>query len=182
MLEVLAAVSADLTRRGVAHALIGAAAMAARGVIRSTDDLDLLVTDRAVLRVESWGELEREGFAVEVRVGDDADPLAGVVRVARAPARAVDVVVGRHAWQADILRRAEARRIGAVEVGLVATSDLVLLKLFAGGSQDLRDVESLLGIGDERAVMEAVDLGVERLPADAREAWRALVRDRAPAR
>lgn len=182
MLAVLEAVSTDLSRRGVPHALIGAAAMAARGVIRSTDDLDLLVTDRSVLRAGAWAALEREGFGVEVRVGDDTDPLAGVVRVARAPARAVDVVVGRHAWQAEVLGRAEAHRIGAVDVALVSASDLVLLKLFAGGSQDLRDVESLLDAGDARALVDAVDREVARLPADAREAWRLLVRDRAPAR
>ncbi len=83
--------------RAVPHALIGAGAMAAHGVIRSTDDLDLLVTDRAVLAAGFWDELARQGFTVEVRAGDDADPLAGVVRVARLPARALDVVVGRSA-------------------------------------------------------------------------------------
>lgn len=178
MLAVLEAASELLTRRAVPHALIGAAAMAARGVIRSTDDLDLLVTDGAVLRAAFWTELADRGFSLEVRVGDDADPLAGVVRLEAPPARSLDVVVGRFAWQSDLIGRAEPHQIGRVELKLVSAADLVLLKLFAGGSQDLRDVESLLEAGDRRAIQTAVDREIARLPADAKAAWRAILLER----
>jgi predicted nucleotidyltransferase len=174
MLGGLEAVSRELNRRAVPHALIGAAALAARGVIRSTDDLDLLVTDRAVLAEGYWSALASKGFTVEARVGDDQDPLAGVVRLARPPARALDVVVGRHAWQAEILGRAEPYRIGAVEVRLVEAADLLLLKLFAGGGQDLRDIQSLLDTGDRPGLVATVQGRLGRLPAEAREVWERL--------
>ena len=175
MLEILVAVSGALRRRAVPHALIGAAAMAARGVIRSTDDLDLLVTDAAVLRPGFWDELAGQGFAVEARVGDDTDPLAGVVRLTRPPARALDVVVGRKAWQAELIARAEPRRLGTVEVPLVSSADLILLKLYAGGGQDLRDVQSLLDASERAALTAAVEAELGRLPAEARDAWLALL-------
>ncbi len=182
MFDALEAVVHELSRRSVPHALIGATAMAAHGIVRSTDDVDLLVTDRAVLREEFWRVVSGEGFAVEVRVGDDDDRLAGVVRVLRQPARALDLVVGRHAWQAELIARAARHRLGSVDVGLALPADLILLKLFAGARQDLMDAESLLERGDRPRLAAAVEAQLDRLPADAREAWRGLKASPGPAR
>lgn len=182
MLAALEAVVRELERRSVPHALIGATAMAALGIVRATDDVDLLVTDRAVLREDYWKDVAGEGFDVEVRLGDDEDRLAGVVRVLREPARALDLVVGRHAWQAEIIERAERHQLGSVEVGLALPSDLILLKLFAGARQDLMDAEALLELGDRRQLEAAVDAQIDRLPADAREAWRGLKASRGSTR
>ena len=76
MLGLLDDVSSELGGRGVPHALIGAGALAVHGVSRSTFDLDLLATDRAVLAPAFWTPLATRGDAVDVRVGDDDDPLA----------------------------------------------------------------------------------------------------------
>lgn len=176
MLGGLEAAVRELRARSVPHALIGAAAMAGRGVMRSTDDVDLLVTDRAVLRDAFWAPVAEQGFTVEVRLGDHEDPLAGVVRLVRDPERALDVVVGRYAWQAEIIQRAEPHRVGSVEVGLVLASDLILLKLYAGAGQDLVDVEALLAAGDRRTIEAAVDAHVGRLPRNAQEAWQGITR------
>lgn len=177
MLGGLEAAVGVLRARSVPHALIGAAAMAGRGVLRATDDVDLLVTDRLVLSDAFWRPAAGRGFAVEVRVGDDDDPLAGMVRLVREPERALDVVVGRHAWQADAIRRAEPFRVGEVEVGLVLASDLVLLKLFAGARQDLLDAEAILAAGDRMAIGAQVDERIASLPRDAREAWQSIRRE-----
>jgi len=176
MLGGLSAAVGELRARSVPHALIGAAAMAGRGVMRATDDVDLLVTDRAVLRAEFWKPLTDQGFTATVRLGDDEDPLAGVVRLVREPERALDVVVGKQAWQSDVIQRAEPHRVGSVEVGLVLASDLVLLKLFAGAQQDLLDAHALLEAGDRPKLEAAVEAQIGRLPGDAREAWRGLAR------
>jgi len=48
-----------LVRRDIPHALIGAAALAARGIARSTFDIDLLTTDAGVLQTEWWSPLQR---------------------------------------------------------------------------------------------------------------------------
>ncbi len=47
-----------LERERVPHALIGAAALALRGVSRSTADVDLLCVDAAILRRETWADFE----------------------------------------------------------------------------------------------------------------------------
>src|SRR5437870_5794705 len=68
-------VAAHLDSKDVPYAVIGAAALALHGVSRSTGDQDLLVTDSAVLAAGFWESLERS-TTIDVRRGDDADPLA----------------------------------------------------------------------------------------------------------
>lgn len=51
---------------GVAHALIGAAAMAAHGISRATADVDLLTVDGSVLSGATWEPLGAAGAAVRV--------------------------------------------------------------------------------------------------------------------
>jgi hypothetical protein len=109
--KLLERVSALLAQRASAHAVIGAAALAAHGVARATADLDLLALDLACLDPSAWRELRGAGASVEIRRGDDADPLAGVVRVSSPGERPVDVVVGKGAWQASLLSRATPLRI-----------------------------------------------------------------------
>lgn len=176
MLSLLHAVARELAARRIPHALIGAGALAVHGVVRATADLDLLVTDRAVLAPGAWRALEDAGVSVERRPGDDADPLAGVVRLSGPSDAAVDVIVGRHGWQAALLARAAPHLVGPEQVPVVAAADLVLLKLYAGSSRDLHDVEELLDVGDRNALAAAVDRELARLPPDAREAWRRVAR------
>ena len=148
--------------------------MAVHGVVRATADLDLLVTDGAVLAPDAWRALEDAGIDVERRAGDDTDPLAGVVRFSGPSDAAVDLVIGRHGWQAALLARATPRLVGAEQLPVVAPADLILLKLYAGASRDLHDVEELLDAGDRAALVAAVNREIARLPLDARDAWQRL--------
>lgn len=89
------------------------------------------------------------------------------------PLRAVDVVVGRQRWQQDVLARARPLKIFGDEVPVVLKSDLILLKLFAGGYQDLWDIEQLLATV-EPDVLDAVDASIPELPDDRRIQWAIL--------
>jgi hypothetical protein len=181
--SVFDATALELRKRGTPHALIGAVAMAGRGVMRSTDDLDLLVVDRAVLRPDYWTDVEALGFTAQIRSGDDQDPLAGVVRLTGPEIEhPVDVVVGKKAWQAEAIDRAEPHRLGTLEVPVVRTSDLILLKLYAGAAQDILDVQALLDAGDRVSLVAEVSRTIERLPPEAREHWQRFARDHGPAR
>jgi hypothetical protein len=157
-------VCAVLNHHQIAYALIGAAALAARGVARSTFDIDLLTTDQRALDAGTWRSLSTD---VDIRRGDLDDPLAGVVRAAIADDRPIDVVVGRHAWQTHAVERAE--RLGNGPPVALAR-DLVLLKLYAGGAQDLWDIGELLRHGpDALAAQVEDDLAV--LPEAMRQRW-----------
>jgi hypothetical protein len=165
-----------LAAQGVAHALIGAAALAVHGVSRSTLDQDLLVLDGQVLDARFWEPL-RVNSAVDIRPGDADDPLAGVVRITRQNERDVDVVVGRGRWQQEIVARAIETADAPLRVA--QAPDLVLLKLYAGGSQDRWDIEQLLALDSSGAIVSLVDARLADLPPRSRELWNTL-RSRSP--
>ena len=144
--------------------------MAAHGVSRSTGDLDLLTLSPECLAEGFWTDLHVAGIRAEVRRSDSDDPLAGVVRLAIPGKDPVDVVVGKSAWQGQIFQRAQAMQIEDIQVPVASRLDLILLKLFAGGPQDLWDVEQLLAGGHRERLSAEVDAAVAVLPA-LREAW-----------
>jgi len=174
MFEELAEAVRLLHSREIAHALVGAAAMAGLGVVRASDDLDLLVMEVAVLDEGFWSPLARHGTAVDVRRGDDADPLAGMVRLSRPGGTPIDVVVGKRPWQRDAIARARPIRLGSVDVPLVGAADLVLLKLYAGGPQDAADVRLILATADRESIRAEVEARLPALPRDGVELWRRI--------
>ena len=167
-MTLLERVVAVLDDSGTPCALIGAAALAAAGVARSTFDVDLLTTDPLVLRPSLWAGLRAEGVSVEIRHADADDPLGGVVRIEAPAERPVDVIVGKHAWQDRAVRR--ARRPGPGPA-IVLPRDLVLLKLYAGGTQDLWDIRELLRLPEGGALEIAVQEDLEGLAPFMRERW-----------
>jgi hypothetical protein len=176
---LLPQVTAILDRVGARYALIGAAALAAHGVARSTFDLDLLTTDPAVLEPSEWADLGgRQGVVVSVRTGDADDPLAGLVRIEAQDQRTIDVVVGRWSWQTDAVAAARIVDVGGMNIPVVGPVELVLLKLYAGGSQDLWDIEQLLAVAGGPSLVAEVSRCVECLPPQARRAWACVLEGR----
>ncbi len=181
--EVIARVSARLVERGIAHRLIGAAALAAHGVARSTRDVDLLVSDPAVLDPELWEGVAPPGFTTSVRHGDAVDPLLGVVRVEEELTEdtswedvldQVDIVVVRGRWASAMTNSPGPMvRIEGTELRAVHAVDLALLKLYAGGPRDAWDIAMLLDAAPDRAALAAsVDARLGELPERCARLWR----------
>ena len=162
-------VIAYLEARDVDCAIVGGTALGAHGIARATLDVDVLVANVAVLEREFW-TAAHDLTSVEIRRGDVEDPLRGVVRIAGAD-RPVDVLVGRGAWTAAILKRRIRIAIAGVALPFVDRADLVLLKLYAGGPQDLLDVELLLA-AEPDALLATVNARIGEAPAGVRDLWR----------
>ena len=162
-----------LRAHGTPFALVGAAALALHGVPRSTRDLDLFTVDVRCLDAEYWRSIGAGAIDVTIRRGDAADPLAGVVRLRPTHGAPVDIVVGRSAWQRGVLERAKPATVEDVVVPVAQAADLVLLKLFAGGPQDLWDVAQLLGGEDRDTIVADVESRLPALPADCARLWSA---------
>jgi hypothetical protein len=160
--------------------LIGAAAMAAHGVARSTADLDLLVTDDRVLDPGFWSPRLGERVSTRIRRGGAEAKLAGVVTILAEGERPVDLVVGRAPWLAELARRSSPRTVLGSELRVAGRADLALLKLYAGGLQDAWDVLQLLASGDAVAMRREVELRLPSLPEGCRALWRDLEAGRIP--
>jgi hypothetical protein len=109
-----------------------------------------------------------------VREGDADDPLAGVVRLAHGE-EIVDVVVGKMAWQQDLIAHARLREIEGCQVPVATVVDLILLKLYAGGPQDAWDIGRLLAITDRESITEQVDSRLNQLPPECARLWRKVL-------
>ena len=169
----LEAVVGELENRRVNYSLIGAVALASRGVARSTLDLDLLTTDKSVLDSEFWSQFRSKGHVVEIRKGDFDDPLAGVIRVAGE--EPIDIVVGKYKWQRDIVDRADMVTVRGLRLRVARAADLILLKLFAGGYQDLADILRLLHATERASIVPEVEALLEDLPVEMRDRWQQLL-------
>ena len=173
-MSLLKHVVALLRSRSTPFALIGAAAMAVHGVSRSTRDLDLFVVARECLFPAYWDSLRTAEVDVNIQEGDTEDPLAGVVRLTAADQPPVDLVVGKPAWQAEILSRATEAEIEGISVPVADRADLILLKLYAGGPQDAWDIQQLLACEERSAVIREVERHLEALPEECRALWTRL--------
>lgn len=135
-----------------------------------TLDYNFLTSDTRILQPETWKHLEQGGAAVDARKGDVDDPLAGVVRIAFADGLEADIVLAKWKWQSEVIERSERLDVGGVTVPVPITSDLILLKLAAGGPIDLQDVISLLAMDREKLIRE-VDRKIDGVLPDVRPAW-----------
>ena len=169
--SLLERVAGVLDEAGARYAVIGAAAMAVHGVGRSTRDVDLLTSSAEWIDAARWVPLSEAGVHVSVVRGDADDPLAGVIRLDQAGERPVDLVVGRHRWQQRVLERAEPALAAGTTLPTARAPDLVLLKLFAGGSQDAWDIEQLLAGPDRASLVADVTAEIDDLPARCGKFW-----------
>jgi len=171
-LSLLDQVAAVLRQAQIPHALIGASALAAHGVPRSTEDQDLLVLDPRCLDATLWADLRASEVRIEIRRGDAEDPLAGVVRFEADAELPVDLVVGKSGWQIPILEGAGQR---AGEIPVVTAAHLILLKLYAGGPQDAWDIQQLLATEERPRLIAEVERDLGRLPAEPRALWKRVL-------
>ncbi len=157
-------------------ALIGGLALSAWGVVRATQDVDLLADTNPsplrdlTLRGRLQRFLERRRCKVEWRVGEPDDPIPLLLRLNLPPPTgglAVDILWAHKRWQREALSRKVVIRVSRLEVSVLHPEHLILMKLEAGGSQDLLDVEALLSnppqeLSLRRLKQKASQLGLGR--------------------
>lgn len=167
-------IAETLDHAGIPFALIGAVALAVHGVVRSTFDFDVLTTTPAVLDESLWVAL-RSDKTMDVRVGDEDDPLAAAVRFSAPGERDVDLMVGRSGWMDGVLARRISVPLVGRDLAIAGASDLVLLKLYTGGTQDRWDIEQLLASVPTASVREDVESRLSELPAYSGTLWHLII-------
>jgi hypothetical protein len=167
-------IAETLDHAGIPFALIGAAALAVYGVVRSTFDFDVLTTDPSVLGDALWAAI-RSDATMDVRLGDDDDPLAAAVRFSAPGERDVDLMVGRRGWMDGVLARKTSVPLTGRDLTVVTAGDLILLKLYAAGTQDRWDLEQLLASVSAATVREDVESRLSELPPYAGTLWHQII-------
>lgn len=173
-MNVIEAIGTALDSIGARYALIGARALGVRGYPRMTLDYDFLTDEARVLQHETWNALiASHGAVVDPRKGDFDDPIAGVVHIVFPDGNEADILLAKWQWEADLLRRAEPLDLGGYAVPVPPSSDLILLKLAAGGPIDLQDVVALVQLDRDRLIRE-VDGRVAAVHPDVSTTWQQL--------
>ena len=158
---------------GAPYALIGGHAVIIRGHIRPTFDFDFLTSDAVALQPSSWVSLE--GADVNVKKGDYDDQFRGVVHIKLPDGIDVDVIVARWKWEGAVIDRAELMEVEGVMMPVPRVSDLILLKLAAGGGLDLQDIGNLMDVHGQAPLVEEVESRLDEVRPDVRETWAKLL-------
>lgn len=140
------------------YGLIGGLALAAGGVTRATEDIDFAVAAGS-------SEMPKLASALsgQYRPGGGDDPLLGVINAAVATGGMtipVQLVLLPQRWDEVLLRQVRVVPVHGCSVPVVSWQVLVLLKLYAGGPQDLVDAQDLWAVRqpDTQAVREMESL------------------------
>ncbi|HKP64760.1 MAG TPA: hypothetical protein VJV78_48820 [Polyangiales bacterium] len=120
-----------------------------------------------------WRALATDAVEVDVRHGDDDDPLLGVVRCTQGE-QTIDLVVGRSAWQREVIARATPTRVFSLDLPIVRLEDLIISKLYAGGIQDRWDIQQLLTSASAPVAITDINARVTSLPERCQELWQQL--------
>jgi hypothetical protein len=150
--RLLSAASRELSRP-INHALIGGLSLAAWGVVRATQDIDFLADSEPSpisdlnFRNRLKNYLERQRCRIEWRIGDPDDPVPLLLRILLPRSYGglgSDVLWAHKRWHREALARSITVNLSRRRVQILHPEDLILLKLDAGGPQDLADVNALL--------------------------------------
>jgi len=150
--KVLETASLEL-RTPIRFALIGGLAVATWGVVRATQDIDFLAdSDPTTVGDVKFRErlknfIQRQYGDADWHVGEHDDPIPLLLRIELPPAYGglgTDILWAHKRWQREALQRRVTVDVLRRRVYVLHPEDLILMKLDAGGPQDLLDVQQLL--------------------------------------
>jgi hypothetical protein len=120
-------------------ALIGGLAVSAWSPPRATMDIDLLVLTKTENLDHVVKALSDAGMPAELRRGGSDDPVPYLIR-----SDFLDIIIATKTYQAEAVGKSIAVNVAGKEIPVVSPEYLIILKLKAGGPQDLADVKELL--------------------------------------
>ena len=142
------------------YGLIGGLALAAGGVMRATEDIDFAVAVGAGAMPKLASAL---GGQYRDRAGGEDDPLRGVINTVVAAGGTtipVQLILLPQRWHEVLLSQVSVIPVHGCSVPVVSWQALVLLKLYAGGPQDLIDAQEVWAVRqpDAESVREVQSL------------------------
>lgn len=143
--ELLGALAAAFSKRGLRWYVFGAQAVIAHGRPRLTADVDVMVEAPGIAASELTRELAPAGFELRFPLAPDReeDPrLLPLVHVASGIP--VDLLIAAAGLDEELLDRAVRLDLGGAVVPVISAEDLLALKVLAGRRKDLEDCRGVL--------------------------------------
>jgi len=136
-----------LTGLGIPYAVVGALAVSYYGVPRSTADADMVIWLRGPETEEELKErLMAVNYSVKSRRGDPGDPISRCIVVEDEFENRMDLLAGIHGMDPAAIERRTFTSLMNSPLEMIGAEDLVAMKLFAGGLQDLEDARGILQV------------------------------------
>jgi predicted nucleotidyltransferase len=147
-----------LQSENIDYAVIGAFALSAHGFVRASTDVDalLFMTPEQLTNLRTL--FDRAGFGTELRCGDADDPIPAILTLSDGYNNRVDLLGGLRGMDPALFSRAVEVPFIGVNLRIVGREDLIAMKCFAGGPQDLLDARAAY-----RSTQGPVDLDLLRV-------------------
>ena len=132
----------------IEYAVIGALAVSVHGVVRASQDADAVIH----ATVRELGEITKTltdmGLKTDLRRGDIDDPIPAMLLVSDKYNNRVDLLAGLKGMDASIYKRVVEVKIPgmAIPLRVACREDLIAMKAFAGGPQDLLDASRCVAV------------------------------------
>jgi hypothetical protein len=166
-----------LRQHRIDYAVIGAMAAAAHGAVRASVDADAVVSLAVKEAPNLRDAFTNAGFRAELRRGDFEDPIAAVLELQDDHGNRVDLLIGLRGMPVEVFQRAVEVPFCGETLRVVSREDLIAMKLFAGGPQDLLDAKHIRSIDPAALDVRLLATIVGRYGKDASENLAKLLAD-----
>ena len=131
-----------LLQENVNYAVIGAFALSVHGAVRGSTDVDALLFTTPEHLTNLRTLFDRAGFQTQFRRGDAEDPILSMLILSDGFNNRVDLLAGLRGMDPGIFDRTVEVPFIGVNLRFVGREDLIAMKCFAGGPQDILDARS----------------------------------------
>ena len=175
--HLLLDVADHLAQRHIPYAVVGAFGVSFHGLPRFTDDADARVwlSRTGLSPADLQHALAASGHRCELRRGDTDDPILGVLVVHDDHGNRLDLLLGVRGMDPAAADRAIATSLLGSPVRILGAEDLVAMKAFAGGVQDLEDARGILDVSKDHLDLDLVRALCRRYGRDVARTCEALL-------
>jgi hypothetical protein len=131
-----------LQREKVNYAVIGAFALSVHGTVRATMDVDAVLFAPLRRLANLSTAFDNAGFRTELRRGDPDDPVPAMLILRDVYDNQVELLGGLRGMDPEVFSRTVEVPFMGVSLRFVGREDLIAMKCFAGGPQDVIDARS----------------------------------------
>ncbi len=155
-----------LSRHMTPYMTVGAIAAAFHGVVRASQDADVVVSLQGAGLAALNEPMTSAGFRTDLKLGGPDDPVSAVMTLSDSHENRVDLLAGIRGMEGGAISRSVSARFLGESIRIVGAEDFIAMKIFAGGPKDLDDARGVLGVSGEKLDLPLLKKLARRYGAD----------------